>query len=58
MKVILVLILTIIVVFPQVCGTSQSIVSAKDVSGTSVFRFSQFHGRSCVGDPLPGGAGS
>ena len=39
MKVILVLILTIIVVFPQVCGTSQSIVSAKDVSGTPFFGF-------------------
>src|SRR5580704_12185302 len=39
MKFMLVLILTIIVVFPQVCGTSQSFVSANDVSSTPFFGF-------------------
>jgi len=39
MKFMLVLILAIIVVFPQVCGTSQSVASANDVSSASFFGF-------------------
>src|SRR4029077_2490753 len=39
MKFILVLILTITLFFPQVCGTSQSFVSANDVSSPPFFGF-------------------
>jgi N-acetylated-alpha-linked acidic dipeptidase len=39
MKVILALILTITLLFPQVCGTSQSVVSANDVSSAALFGF-------------------